>query len=63
MNNEVIKLKPNAVWTHFEMLNEIPRGSKKEERVIAFMKSFGEGLGLDTSVDETGNVLMNNFQL
>ncbi len=58
MNEEVIKLHPNTVWKHFEMLNEIPRGSKKEERVIAFMKSFGENLGLDTSVDETGNVLI-----
>ena len=58
MNEEIIKLHPNAVWKHFEMLNEIPRGSKKEERVIAFMRSFGENLGLDTSVDETGNVLI-----
>ena len=58
MNTEVIKLHPNALWKHFELLNEIPRGSKKEEAVIAFMKSFGEGLGLDTSVDATGNVLI-----
>ena len=58
MNKEVIALNPKGVWKHFEMLNEIPRGSKKEERVIAFMKSFGEDLGLETSVDETGNVLI-----
>lgn len=58
MNKEVSALHPSAVWTHFEMLNAIPRGSKKEERVIAFMKSFGEGLGLETIVDETGNVLI-----
>jgi len=56
MNKEVCELHPNAVWTNFEKLNEIPRGSKKEERVIAFMKSFGENLGLETKVDETGNV-------
>lgn len=56
MNKEVSELHPKAVWTNFEKLNEIPRGSKKEERVIAFMKSFGEGLGLETIVDETGNV-------
>lgn len=58
MNKEIIELNPKGVWKHFEMLNEVPRGSKKEERVIAFMVSFGEGLGLDTSVDETGNVLI-----
>jgi dipeptidase D len=39
-------------------LNEIPRPSKKEERVIQFMKSFGEKLGLDTTVDEIGNVII-----
>jgi len=56
MNKEICELHPKAVWTNFEKLNEIPRGSKKEERVIAFMKSFGESLGLETKVDETGNV-------
>lgn len=58
MNKEVIALYPQDVWKHFESINEIPRGSKKEERIIAYMKSFGEGLGLDTSVDATGNVLI-----
>ena len=56
MNKEVSELHPKAVWTNFEKLNEIPRGSKKEERVIEFMKSFGESLGLETKVDEVGNV-------
>src|SRR5690606_19758095 len=32
--------------------------SKKEERVIAFMKQFGENLGLQTLVDEVGNVII-----
>jgi dipeptidase D len=58
MNKEIIELHPKQVWKHFEMLNEVPRASKKEERVIAFIKAFGENLGLETSVDETGNVLI-----
>ena len=58
MNKEVSELHPKALWTHFEQLNEIPRGSKKEQRVIEFMKNFGESLGLETIVDETGNVLI-----
>jgi dipeptidase D len=56
MNKEVSQLEPTTVWTNFEKLNEVPRGSKKEERVIAFMKKFGEDLGLETKVDATGNV-------
>lgn len=51
-------LEPSVVWNHFEDLNAVPRPSKKEEKVIAFMKAFGENLGLPTTVDETGNVLI-----
>ena len=58
MNESVIQLEPSSVWLHFEQLNEVPRPSKKEERVIAFMKSFGENLGLETIVDPAGNVII-----
>ncbi|HEX5625015.1 MAG TPA: aminoacyl-histidine dipeptidase [Saprospiraceae bacterium] len=57
-NNEIRKLEPKALWNHFADLNAIPRASKKEARVISFVKAFGEGLGLRTSVDEAGNVLI-----
>ncbi|MFT5300313.1 MAG: dipeptidase D, partial [Mariniblastus sp.] len=58
MNEAVTKLEPTAVWTHFENLNAVPRPSKREERVIAFMKQFGESLNLETIVDEIGNVII-----
>ncbi|USN54665.1 MAG: aminoacyl-histidine dipeptidase [Candidatus Peribacteria bacterium] len=48
----------NPIWTNFFNLNKVPRGSKKEKKVIAFIKAFGEGLGLETIVDQTGNVLI-----
>ncbi len=46
------------MWKHFSDLNAVPRGSKKEERVIAFMKEFGKRLGLETLEDEIGNVII-----
>ena len=58
MNQILSKLEPQALWQNFESLNSVPRASKNEERVIAFMKKFGEKLGLETIVDETGNVLI-----
>jgi dipeptidase D len=58
MSDEVRGLEPKALWNNFSDLNEIPRPSKKEEKVIEFAKNFGEGLGLDTYVDETGNVII-----
>jgi len=56
--SEVRKLEPSVVWNHFEDLNAVPRPSKKEERVIAFMKKFGEDLNLDTYEDPCGNVII-----
>ena len=58
MSSEVRALEPKQVWNHFADLNEVPRPSKKEERVIEFMRSFGEKLGLETVVDEVGNVII-----
>lgn len=59
MANEAIRqLQPTALWNYFSDLNAIPRASKKEERVIDFMKQFGEKLGLPTHVDEVGNVII-----
>ena len=51
-------ISPEILWKNFSKLNTVPRPSKKEERVIAFIKNFGENLGLSTSVDKTGNVLI-----
>ncbi|WP_392437559.1 aminoacyl-histidine dipeptidase [Cruoricaptor ignavus] len=55
---EVKHLEPQAIWKNFAALNEVPRPSKKEERVIEFIRKFGENLGLPTTVDEVGNVII-----
>ena len=49
-------LEPSIVFDCFAKVNRIPRPSKREEKMIAFLKAFGESLGLPTKVDETGNV-------
>lgn len=51
-------LKPNGLWNHFADLNAVPRPSKKEERVIEFMMNFGKELGLETTKDSIGNVII-----
>ena len=53
-----IELKPACVFKQFVRINQIPRPSKKEEKMIEFLKNFGNELGLETKVDETGNVLI-----
>lgn len=56
--NPTLELEPKPIWKHFEALNSVPRPSKQEERVIAFMRSFGESLKLPTLVDAKGNVVI-----
>lgn len=58
MNSEIRQLRPQELWNNFVDLNTIPRPSKKEERVIAFMKDFGNNLGLETIEDEVGNIII-----
>lgn len=58
MNNEIRNLEPKALWNHFADLNAVPRPSKKEERVTAFMVDFGKKLGLETIEDAVGNVII-----
>ncbi len=51
-------LEPKEIWSHFSTLNAIPRASKKEEQVAAFMVDFGQKLGLETTQDKIGNVII-----
>ena len=51
-------LKPASVFAEFAKINTIPRPSKHEEKMIEYLKSWGERHGLDTKVDETGNVII-----
>ena len=52
------ELKPSCVFEQFARINEIPRPSKHEGRMIEFLKEFGKTHELDTKIDETGNVLI-----
>ena len=52
------ELKPKSVFEQFARINTIPRPSKREEKMIAYLRQWGESHGLETIVDETGNVLI-----
>ncbi len=58
MSEEIRALKPRAVWNKFADLNAVPRPSKREEKVIAFMQDFGKSLNLETITDKVGNVII-----
>ncbi|MBR2380450.1 MAG: aminoacyl-histidine dipeptidase [Paraprevotella sp.] len=55
---EMKSLKPAEVFRFFDEVNKIPRPSKKEEKMIAYLQKFASERGLECKVDETGNVLI-----
>ena len=58
MSKDILNLEPKALWKNFYSLTQIPRPSKHEEKVMEFAVKFGKDLGLETIVDEVGNVII-----
>ena len=58
INQEIRQLKPERLWHYFAEILAIPRPSKKEEQIAAWLMDFGRSHGLETSRDEVGNVLI-----
>ncbi|MBQ9253790.1 MAG: aminoacyl-histidine dipeptidase [Bacteroidales bacterium] len=58
MNEHLDKLEPRAVFEQFKPILSIPRPSKKEEKMTAYLKQWGESRGLETIVEEIGNVII-----
>jgi Xaa-His dipeptidase len=54
----VATLEPQPFWQHFYDLTQVPRPSHHEEQATAFVADYGKSLGLETIVDEAGNVII-----
>jgi dipeptidase D len=54
----VRQLTPNAPWHYFAELNAIPRASKKEQQVAAWVINFARQLGLPVITDDFGNIII-----
>ncbi|NMC98192.1 MAG: aminoacyl-histidine dipeptidase [Bacteroidales bacterium] len=52
------KLNPSLVWKYFEEIIAIPRPSKKEEKIIAYLEAFAKKNKLEYKIDKAGNVLI-----
>lgn len=52
------KLQPQPVWNYFEDICQVPRPSKKEERIIRFLLDFADQNKLEAKRDEIGNILI-----
>lgn len=51
-------LNPSAIWGYFHDITQIPRPSKKEEKILAYLKAFADRHQLKTKQDNAGNLLI-----
>ena len=58
MSKVTALLKPAVIWKHFETLASIPRRSREEDKVLAYLKSFADERGLDWAQDDAGNMVI-----
>ena len=56
--SNILNLEPKQLWNYFHDLTQIPRPSKKEQKIIEYMVAFGKKHSLETVVDKVGNVII-----
>ena len=50
-------MEPKLVFDYFSQINKVPRPSKHEGKIIAWLQQFAAEKGIDCKTDETGNIL------
>ena len=58
MNKVLSELNPALIWGYFEDICQVPRPSKKEEKIIAFLENWATKNNLEYCKDAAGNVLI-----
>jgi dipeptidase D len=56
--NDLKKLSPHSVWELFDEITRVPRPSKKEEKIVAWLIAFAGKHDLQYRKDDVGNVVI-----
>lgn len=54
----ILDLQPNIIWKYFYEVTQVPRPSKKEEKIIRYLESFAAQHQLPVKKDAVGNILI-----
>ncbi len=54
----ITDLQPQIVWKYFDEITKVPRPSKKEGKIIAYLEAFAKAHNITYKKDEVGNILM-----
>jgi dipeptidase D len=58
MSDPLADLEPRSLWQHFSSIASIPRPSKHEEKIVAWVRSLAERRGIPVRSDATGNLVL-----
>lgn len=58
MSSSLTQLEPQIVWGYFDEIRKIPRPSKHEEKILAWLKEWAGEKGFETREDATGNLVV-----
>ena len=58
LKDALVDLEPQDVFQNFYNITQVPRPSSHMDQIREFLVNFGQGLGLETLVDEPGNVII-----
>jgi dipeptidase D len=56
--NTLLSLEPKGIWAQFNEILQVPRPSKKEGKIIAWLEQFASKHSLKIKKDEAGNILI-----
>ena len=56
--SDILNLQPKLIWKYFHEITQIPRPSKKEEKIRQYLINFANAHGLKVKTDEIGNILI-----
>lgn len=55
---DITSLSPQSLWSYFHQITQVPRPSKKEERILAYLVDFAQKHNLPYRQDEVGNLVI-----
>lgn len=55
---KITDLKPEAIFRFFHEITQVPRPSKKEEKILEYLRHFAEERKLEYEQDAVGNMLI-----
>ena len=58
MSNDILKLKPQGIWKEFNGILGVPRPSKKEAKMVAYLEKWAKDHKVKYVKEECGNIIM-----